>query len=103
MSFEGTKSILIAGSTIRIGSVALTDASGGTLIGSGSTAFGVKLTNVSGTISWVGGTSTNAPFSGTGYPLQSGQSVEFNVSNLNSLRGVGAASGIVINYTGIDY
>lgn len=100
---SGTNNFTNTGLTVRIGTVALTDASGGTSIGSGIVPFGVNVTNFSGTVAWIGGSGTGlAPFSGTGTPLFSGQTREFKVGNVNSLRGVGPASGIVIMWAGID-
>ena len=92
---SGFNNTISVGSTVRIGTIALTNSSGGTSIGSGITPFGVRLTSFSGTVAWIGGSGTGLePFSGTGEPLFSGQSKEFKVRNVNSLRGVGAASGI---------
>lgn len=91
------------GNTLRIGSVALTDASGGTSLGSGVIRYGIQIKSVSGTVCWIGGSGTGlAPFSGTGYPLFSGQSMILNVNNVSNLRGVGPLSGIVVNWIGMD-
>lgn len=88
----------IGGTTIRAGATAANSASGGVELGSGAVVYGVDVKTVSGVVVWVGG----APFSGNGYPLYSGQTFKINVRNLNQIRIVGAASGTIVNYIGVD-
>lgn len=103
------------GTTIRTrisGYLAVTDVSGGATLGSGVVVHGVKIRNISllqgGTISgvvWIGGSGTNlAPFSGHGYPLFPGETLDLTqVNNLLQVRAVAALSGVFIACYGVDF
>jgi len=101
MSFESNK----VSTTIITGPfVACTAASGGTLLGSGTAGYGVRITNVQAGISgavFVGGIGPNAPFSGQGYYLDSNQTLVLPVTNFNQVRICAAISGVSISYIGL--
>ena len=102
----GTSNTIEAGNNIRTAPwTVINAASGGTPLGSGIIPYGVKLTNVGTVISgdvFVGGTGTNAPFSGQGYFLGPAQSVDLRVKNLNQIRVAASLSGVRVAFIGID-
>lgn len=103
------------GRTVRTrisGYLPVTDVSGGASLGSGVVAYGIKIRNIAltqgGTISgvvWVGGSGTNlAPFSGHGYPIFPGETLDITrVQNLLDVRVVSALSGVFVACYGIDF
>lgn len=102
-----------AGSTVRINTpLPAISNSGGNSLGSGVVVHGIRIKHLlsgegnllSGFV-WVGGSGTNnAPFSGNGYPLFMGESLELkNVSNFNQVRIVAALSGLLVSAIGVDF
>lgn len=106
MSVLGTSNVLEAGNTIRTAPwVVINTESGGTPLGSGIVPYGVRLINVGTVISgdlFVGGTGTNAPFSGQGYFLGPAQNIELRIKNLDQVRLTAALSGVRVAWIGID-
>ena len=91
--------------------VAVISNSGGSSLGSGHTPYGIKIKHltsgegnaISGMV-WVGGSGTGlAPFSGTGYPLSLGETLELKAHNFNSVRIVAAVSGSLISAIGVSF
>ena len=99
------------GLTLRkVDPTVVTGLSGGVSLGSGVTPHGIRVKNIllseGATISgvlFVGGSGTGlAPFSGAGYPLQPGDSIELKVQNFNSIRVSAGLSGASVSAIGID-
>ena len=101
-----------AGASVRINTpLPAISNSGGNSLGSGVTVYGMKIKHltsgegnpISGMV-WVGGSGTGlAPFSGNGYPLSMGETLDLKTTNFNSVRVVAAVSGSLISAIGVGF
>ena len=88
-------------SLLNGGSTVITSLSGGTALASGS-VFKVTVRSISGNnVMWIGGTGSNAPFSGSGLILYGGEAYTAPVNNPASIQIFAATSGQRIHYIGM--
>jgi len=74
-------------------------ASGGTQLTAGGIQS-VTLKSLSGDV-WVGGTGSQAPYSGHGFLLQAGEAISVDVNNFSAIRVMAETSGNWVTYIGV--
>lgn len=96
------KTVYSQGSTVRTGTLLVVpELSGGVELGSG-VVFSAAIKSLSGnTDIFIGGTGTEAPFSGKGFLLDGGAAVTLNVNNFNAVRAFATTSGQKVSLIGV--